>query len=64
MPVSANLELFKLFKENAIEFKTSKDQVIFEKNEVSKEDGSPYVVYTPYANKWKQNFNKTQLKIL
>jgi len=58
-----DLELFKLLKENAIEFKTSKDQVIFEKNEVSKEDGSPYVVYTPYANKWKQNFNKTQLKI-
>ncbi len=57
-----DLELFKLFQENNIDFKTSKDQVIFEKNEVTKEDGTPYVVYTPYANKWKQNFNKTKLK--
>lgn len=57
-----DLELFKLFQEKSIEFKTSKDQVIFEKNEVAKEDGSPYVVYTPYANKWKQNFNKTILR--
>jgi deoxyribodipyrimidine photo-lyase len=57
-----DLELFQLFKENNIEFKTSKDQVIFEKNEVTKEDGTPYVVYTPYANKWKQNFNKIDLK--
>ncbi len=57
-----DLELFRLFKENSIEFKTSKDQVIFEKNEVTKEDGTPYVVYTPYANKWKQNFKQIQLK--
>ncbi len=57
-----DLELFKLFQENNIDFKTNKDQVIFEKNEVTKEDGTPYVVYTPYANKWKQNFNKTKLK--
>ena len=30
-----------------------KDQVIFEKSEVVKNDGNPYVVYTPYKNKWK-----------
>jgi deoxyribodipyrimidine photo-lyase len=56
-----DLELFHLFKENGVTFKTSKDQVIFEKNEVAKEDGLPYVVYTPYFNKWKENFKKTQL---
>ena len=56
-----DLELFHLFKENNIEFKTSKDQVIFEKSEVVKEDGTPYVVYTPYSNKWKENFKKTTL---
>jgi len=56
-----DLELYHLFKEYNIEFKTSKDQVIFEKSEVVKEDGSPYVVYTPYSNKWKENFKKTQL---
>jgi deoxyribodipyrimidine photo-lyase len=56
-----DLELFQLFKEYNIEFKTSKDQVIFEKSEVVKDDGSPYVVYTPYSNKWLDRFNKTQL---
>ncbi|MFM2212987.1 MAG: Deoxyribodipyrimidine photo-lyase [Bacteroidota bacterium] len=56
-----DLELYKFFKEHNIEFKTSKDQVIFEKSEVTKEDGTPYVVYTPYANKWKENFKRIHL---
>ena len=56
-----DLELYSLFKENNIEFKTSKDQVIFEKSDVIKDDGTPYVVYTPYSNKWKENFKKTKL---
>ncbi|MDF1698187.1 MAG: deoxyribodipyrimidine photo-lyase [Saprospiraceae bacterium] len=36
----------------SIEFKTFKDQVIFEKNEVLKDDGNPYVVFTPYKRRW------------
>lgn len=56
-----DLELYHLFKDKNIEFKTSKDQVIFEKSEVVKDDGTPYVVYTPYSNKWKDNFRKTKL---
>jgi len=56
-----DLELFHLFKEHNIDFKTSKDQVIFEKSEVVKDDGTPYVVYTPYSNKWKEHFKKIQL---
>ncbi|WNM18237.1 cryptochrome/photolyase family protein [Flavobacterium capsici] len=57
-----DLELYQLFKENNIEFKTSKDQVIFEKSEVVKDDNTPYVVYTPYSNKWKKKFKLIQLK--
>jgi deoxyribodipyrimidine photo-lyase len=30
-----------------------KDQCVFEKNEIVKEDGKPYTVFTPYAKKWK-----------
>ena len=56
-----DLDLYHLFKDNNIEFKTSKDQVIFEKSEVVKDDGTPYVVYTPYSNKWKDNFRKISL---
>ena len=40
-----------------IDLKTHKDQCIFEKNEVTKEDGLPYTVFTPYANKWKKKLN-------
>ena len=31
-----------------------KDQVIFEKREVVKDDGLPYTVFTPYSRKWKE----------
>ena len=37
----------------AVELATYKDQVIFEKNEVVKDDGKPYTVFTPYSRKWK-----------
>ncbi|SEL97506.1 deoxyribodipyrimidine photo-lyase [Maribacter orientalis] len=43
--------------ERNIIFKTFKDQVIFEKLDIVKGDGDPYVVYTPYKNKWKENFD-------
>ena len=39
-------------KKQGIEFKTYKDQVIFDSDEVVKGDGSPYTVYTPYMRKW------------
>ena len=57
-----DLELFQLFKGNNIEFKSIKDQVIFEKSEVTKDDGTPYVVYTPFSNKWKEKFKHINLK--
>jgi deoxyribodipyrimidine photo-lyase len=37
-------------------FSSWKDQVIFEKNEIVKDDGTPYTVYTPYSKKWKLKF--------
>lgn len=44
-------------KDRYIGFKTYKDQVIFEKDEVVKADGNPYVVYTPFMKAWKEKFN-------
>jgi deoxyribodipyrimidine photo-lyase len=46
-----------------IDFKTYKDQVIFEKDEVVKADGTPYVVYTPYMKTWKEKFKSYNLEI-
>jgi len=42
-----------LLKKKDISFHSYKDQVIFEKDEVVKDNGEPYSVYTPYARKWK-----------
>ena len=42
---------------NNVDFCSYKDQVIFEKDEVVKNDGLPYTVYTPYKNKWLQKFD-------
>ncbi|TPV33192.1 deoxyribodipyrimidine photo-lyase [Paucihalobacter ruber] len=49
-------------KSRNIAFKTFKDQVIFEKNEVVKNDGKPYVVYTPYSRKWLELFSADHVK--
>jgi deoxyribodipyrimidine photo-lyase len=38
--------------ENSVELRTYKDHVVFEKDEVTKQDGRPFSVYTPYKNAW------------
>jgi deoxyribodipyrimidine photo-lyase len=48
--------VYKLFQAQHLQFKAYKDHVIFEKDEILKDDGSPYVVYTPYSKKWKAQF--------
>jgi deoxyribodipyrimidine photo-lyase len=48
-------------KKKGIEFKTFKDQVIFEKSEVTKDDGKPYTVYTPFKNKWLSLFDEATM---
>ena len=46
-------EVKKLLKKNKASMFFYKDQVIFEMNEVLKDDGKPYTVFTPYSKKWK-----------
>ncbi len=45
--------IFFVLKQHGIALHTFKDQVIFEKDEVIKDDGNPYTVFTPYSRKWK-----------
>lgn len=52
----------KLLKDNGIAFLSYKDQVIFEKNEVVKDNGDPYTVFTPYSRKWRSLLNDFFLK--
>ena len=56
--IKRDLELAKILKHNNINFLSFKDQVIFEKNEVVKDNGEPYVVYTPYMRKWKSKLTE------
>lgn len=51
--INRDKEIEALLNKNNISFNTYKDQVIFEKSEVVKDDGKPYTVYTPYSRKWK-----------
>ncbi len=44
----------KLLRKKNINFHTYKDHVIFEKDEVTKDDGLPYTVFTPYSRKWRK----------
>ena len=52
----------KQLNDAGVSFHTYKDQVIFEKDEVLKDDGKPYTVFTPYSRKWKAKLSKFFLK--
>ncbi|MEL6944142.1 MAG: deoxyribodipyrimidine photo-lyase, partial [Bacteroidota bacterium] len=47
----------KILAEKEVDFHTFKDHVIFERDEVVKDDGNPYVVFTPYSRVWKAKLN-------
>ena len=46
-----------------IKFVQIKDHVIFEKSEITKDDGDPYSVYTPYSKKWKEKLQQSDLAV-
>ncbi len=51
-----------LLKGYGASFHTFKDQVILEKDEVLKDDGKPYTIFTPYSRKWKAALTDFHLK--
>ncbi|KOS05003.1 deoxyribodipyrimidine photolyase [Flavobacterium akiainvivens] len=55
--------VYEVLQEKNIPFKSFKDQVIFEKSEVVKDNGEPYSVYTPYKNRWLLHFKDVQLRM-
>lgn len=54
--IERDREIAKLLKEHGIDFYSFKDQCVFEKEEVLKDDGKPYTIFTPYSKKWKAKF--------
>lgn len=51
-----------ILERKGIPFKTFKDQIVFDRNEVAKDDGSPYTVFTPYGRKWRAKLSKFYLR--
>ncbi len=50
--IKRDQSISKLLEDNNSSLKLYKDQYIFAKNDVLKNDKTPYTVYTPYKNKW------------
>ena len=51
-----------LLSKRNISFNAFKDHVIFEKDEVLKDDRTPYTVFTPYSKAWKGKLNDFYLR--
>ncbi len=51
-----------MLEKSGASFHTYKDQVIFEKKELLKDDGTPYGVFTPYSRKWLATLNDFFIK--
>ena len=60
--IERDKKIKKFLSTKNVVFKTYKDQVIFEKGEVLKDDGKPYTVYTPYCKKWKDTLTPFYIK--
>lgn len=60
--IARDLAVSGLLREKGIPFFSEKDQVIFEKGEVVKSDGSPYTVFTPYARAWKRKLDENPFR--
>ena len=56
-------DINQLLLENGSSLISCKDQVIFEKNEVVKNDGLPYTVFTPFKNKWLAKYKEEGLHV-
>jgi deoxyribodipyrimidine photo-lyase len=54
--------LFEKLENSGVKFIGTKDHVIFEKSEITKDDGKPYTVFTPYSRKWKSKLDAFYLK--
>ena len=60
--IKRDQEIADFLNKKGINFHTYKDQVIFQKDEITKADGKPYTVYTPYSKQWLLKFNDQNLE--
>lgn len=54
-------KVLSLLNYHNIAFELYKDHVIFEKNEILKDDGKPYTIFTPYSKRWLQKLAQIEI---
>jgi deoxyribodipyrimidine photo-lyase len=54
--IKRDVTICEFLETNKIISYSFKDQVIFEEKEITKADGLPYTVYTPFKNKWLEKY--------
>ncbi|HLX66589.1 MAG TPA: deoxyribodipyrimidine photo-lyase [Puia sp.] len=59
--IERDAEVKELLTGRGIPFHSFKDQVIFHEDDVLKQDGTPYTVFTPYSRKWREKINESHL---
>lgn len=62
LAIKRDCEVEEFLRNKSIRFRSFKDQVVFEKQEVVKDDGLPYTVFTPYSKKWKATLSEDHLR--
>jgi len=62
--ITRDKEVESFLKTKNIDFSRYKDQVVFDRDDVTKADGTPYTVFTPYSKKWKSALNNESFRAL
>jgi deoxyribodipyrimidine photo-lyase len=57
--ISRDNKIQKILESKQIPIFSFKDQVVFEKSEIIKDNGKPYTVYTPYSTRWLKEFKES-----
>ncbi len=52
-----------LLENSGIQVNIFKDQVIFEEDEIAKNDGNPYTVFTPFKKRWLEKYDSASIRI-
>lgn len=60
--INRDKSIGRFLQQKGFPFHTYKDQVIFERDEVKKDNAQPYAVFTPYMKRWKQQISEEHIR--
>ena len=62
MPLKEIEKVWKKLSKRDVKFETLKNSVIFHKDDILKNDGTAYKVFTPYKRAWLAKLNETDFR--